>query len=219
MIILFLGPPGCGKGTQAKMLAKKKAIPVISTGDLLRLKLNESISALVKESMSTGALVPDEIVFSILADRISQKDCENGFILDGFPRSWQQVIQFENMLNKTNRSVGLAFNFIIDEELLIKRISGRFSCVSCGAIYNKFFNTTNKDGVCDSCGGVNFLTRADDNEEILRNRVGFYNSENHKIVDFYKKNNLLISIDAVKDIEIVYNQIASYCELGGIINA
>lgn len=219
MIILFLGPPGCGKGTQARMLAKKKAIPVISTGDLLRSKLNDGISPLIRDSMSSGALVRDEIVVSVLADRISQKDCENGFILDGFPRSWQQVIQLENMLNKTNRSVGLAFNFAIDEELLIKRISGRFSCDSCGAIYNKFFNNTNQDGVCDSCGGVKFLTRADDNEEILKNRLGFYNSENHKIIDFYKKNNLLISIDAVKDIEIVYNQIVSYCELGGIINA
>lgn len=198
--IVLLGPPGSGKGTQASKLSKELGIPALSTGDALREEVkNESqIGLKAKEYMDSGALVPDEVVLGIVKSRISQEDCQNGFILDGFPRNKSQAGSLDKALSDLNKEIENVFNFEIDDEEVVKRISGRFFCDKCKEIYNKFFKKPEKEGVCDSCGSVEFSQRKDDNEATIRDRLRVYHEETSQLIEFYEKKDLIFSFNAVE---------------------
>jgi adenylate kinase len=206
---IFIGPPGSGKGTQSALLSKEFSIPQISTGDALRAEVsNETpVGVEAKSYIELGNLVPDNVVTKIIENRISKEDCKNGFILDGFPRNLFQANILEEMFSKKNISISKVIDFKIDDETLIKRISGRYTCAKCNAVYNKFFKNTKAEGVCDTCGSTDFISRKDDNEETVKNRVEVYNKETASLIQFYDKKNLLVSIDGLKKPTLVFKQI------------
>ena len=207
--IIFLGPPGSGKGTQAAMLAAELKIPTISTGEALRkeVELQSEIGKLAKSYMNSGKLVPDEVVVGIIKNRITQADCAKGFILDGFPRNMSQAIVLDEMMNSLNKKIEKVVNFEVGEDILVKRISGRFSCKGCGAVYNRYFKTPKKEGICDSCGSDNFESRADDNEATVKNRLKVYHESTFELIGYYEKKNLLVSLDAVKSAPLVFEEL------------
>ncbi len=206
--IIFLGAPGSGKGTQATMLSKSLAIPAVSTGDALRKEVEKKseIGELASSYMKSGKLVPDQVVVDIIESKI-KSECGNGFILDGFPRNIAQADILEKMLTKIGKKIDVVFNFEVGEDILVKRISGRYSCKSCGAIYNKYFKSPNKEGVCDTCQATQFESRADDNEETVKNRLKVYHESTFELISYYQKKNLLISIDAVKSAPLIFEGI------------
>jgi adenylate kinase len=209
MNIIFLGAPGSGKGTQAIMLAKELKIPAISTGEALRkeVELQSEIGKLAKSYMESGKLVPDEVVVGIIKNRITQQDCEKGFILDGFPRNMSQAIVLDSMISLLGKKIDKVFNFEVSEEILIKRISGRFSCKNCGMVYNRYFKLPTKEGVCDSCSSVHFENRADDNEATVKSRLKVYHESTFELSGYYEKKNLLVSVDAVKSAPLVFEEL------------
>ncbi len=209
MNIIFLGAPGSGKGTQAAFIAAKLKIPAISTGDALRkeVAIESEIGKLAKSYMDSGKLVPDEVVIGIIKNRIVQEDCQNGFILDGFPRNTSQADALETMLNSLSKKIDRVFNFDVTEEILIKRISGRFSCKNCGTVYNRYFKLPVKEGICDNCGSDQFDSRSDDTEETVKNRLKVYHDSTFELIGYYEKKNLLISIDAVKSAPLISERI------------
>ncbi len=198
--IILLGPPGSGKGTQGSKLSKEFNIPVLSTGDALRKEVSEGskIGLEAKKYMDSGDLVPDEVVLGIVKNRISQKDCDSGFILDGFPRNSSQAQELEVALKEIGKKIDIVFNFEIDDEEVVKRISGRFFCQKCQEIYNKFFKKTKKEGICDNCGSTEFSQRKDDNEETIRSRLKVYHEQTSKLIEFYEKKDLIFSFNAVE---------------------
>lgn len=209
MNIIFLGAPGSGKGTQAAMLAKELVSPAISTGEVLRKEVERQseIGKLAKSYMNSGQLVPDEVVVGIIKGRIAEPDCQKGFILDGFPRNMNQAIVLDEMLSSLNKKIEMVFNFEVGEEILIKRISGRFSCKGCGAVYNRYFKLPVKEGVCDNCGSDDFESRSDDNEATVKNRLKVYRESTFELIGYYEKKNLLLSVDAVKSAPLVFGEL------------
>lgn len=207
--IIFLGPPGSGKGTQAVDLAKFLAIPTISTGEALRKEVDakSEIGIMAKTYMDSGKLVPDEVVVNIIKNRISNSDCDNGFIVDGFPRNISQAIIFDDMMTSLGKKVNAAINFIADDDVLIKRISGRFACKNCGAVYNSYFKPTKKEGVCDNCGSDQFQSRSDDNEATVRERLKVYQETAMTLIGYYEKKNLIYSVDAVKSVPFIFEEL------------
>jgi len=207
--IIFLGAPGSGKGTQATIIAKDLFIPTISTGEILRNEVakDNEIGKLAKIYMESGGLVPDKIVVEMIKSRISMPDCNNGFILDGFPRNIVQGQILDDMLDSIDRKINAVIEIIVADEIIIKRISGRFSCKNCGMVYNHFFNLPKLINTCDKCGGVNFENRSDDNLEIVSNRLKTYHNNNRELVEFYRKKHLLSSIDGLKEIPLVNYEI------------
>lgn len=206
--LVLLGAPGSGKGTQGAMLAKELKIPNISTGDALRKEVAEQseIGKLAKSYMDSGALVPDQVVLDIVKNRVSQDDCQNGFILDGFPRNVSQAKMLDETLKTINKTISLALNFEVSDEVVIKRISGRFFCKKCGAIYNHHFKPLKKEGVCDECGSTEFDSRKDDKEETVRNRLKVYHEAGEGLVEYYQKKNLIYSLDAVKNTTLLFEE-------------
>jgi len=211
MNLVFLGLPGSGKGTQANLLAKEYDIVSISTGDLLRneIKNQTKIGLEAKKKIDNGDLVDDVVVIEILKNKIISQSCKNGFILDGFPRNINQAIKLDEMLKENNKKLTKVYNFVIDEDIIVKRILGRFSCNKCGAIYNKYYKNTTIDGVCDNCGSKEFDKRLDDNEITIKKRIEIFNQSNFKIVEFYSKNNLIVSVDALKLVPLIFEDIKS----------
>ncbi|NBV07028.1 MAG: adenylate kinase [Proteobacteria bacterium] len=212
MNVIFLGPPGSGKGTQAAMLAEELKIPTISTGETLRreVELQSEIGKLAKTYMNSGGLVPDEVVVGIIKNRIIKEDCKNGFILDGFPRNTSQALVLDLMFQSLGKKIHIVFNFEVNEDILIKRISGRFSCKNCGALYNNYFKQTKQKGICDNCKSDKFESREDDDESTVKNRLKVYHSSTMELIKYYEKKNLLCSIDAIKSVPLVF---------GGLIDA
>jgi|APGre2960657423_1045063.scaffolds.fasta_scaffold00170_13 adenylate kinase len=211
MNIIFLGAPGSGKGTQAQMLQSDLGIYSISTGDVLRKEVaNQSdIGKVAKSYMDSGKLVPDEVVIDIIKNTITQKFCAQGFILDGFPRTINQAIELDKMLGMLAKKIDKVFNFEVSDEVLIKRISGRFSCKKCGSVYNRYFKPAKKNGLCDVCGANEFESRVDDNEETVKNRLQVYYQSSFPLIEFYKKKNLLVSIDALKIASLIFEHLLS----------
>ena len=203
--IIFLGPPGSGKGTQSELLANDLKIPNISTGEMLRMEVvnNSEIGSIANRYMQAGGLVPDEVVVSIIKKRISEPDCNEGFILDGFPRNIHQARILSAMLDELGKKIDLVVDIDVDEGVLIKRIAGRFMCKECRVLYNSFFNPTKVSKICDKCGGNIFESRADDNEETVRNRLLIYNQNNKELVDFYRKKGLIYFVDGLKDVALL----------------
>lgn len=196
MNLILLGPPGAGKGTQAQKLVEKLGVPQISTGDLLRAAVREgtSLGQQAKAYMDRGELVPDSIVVGMLAERMQAGDCANGFILDGFPRAVSQGEALEEMLSNTGRSIDHVVSIEVPEEELVRRLTGRRSCPKCGAMFHVVFNPPAKEGVCDNCG-AELVTRADDNEETIRNRIGVYREQTEPLKAFYREKGLLRTVD------------------------
>lgn len=213
MKLIFLGPPGAGKGTQAKMLIEKYQIPQISTGDILRAAVKEGtpLGKKAKEYMEAGKLVTDDIVIGIMQDRLKQEDCKKGFILDGFPRTVAQAEALDGMLNDLNMPLDMVLALTVPDEELLKRLTGRRTCKSCGQMYHIFFDPPKKDSVCDKCGGE-LYQRADDNEETIKNRLAVYHSQTSPLLEYYSKKGLLREIDGTASPEEIFKKIIAVLE-------
>jgi len=207
-ILIFLGPPGSGKGTQAKKLAEELKLPHIALGDILReeVRVESEIGKRAKEFMNAGKLVPDELTIELTRLRITKADCGAGFILDGFPRSWQQAEALEQMLKEKKWEVGRVIYFRIPEEEVVERLADRRSCKDCGAVYHLKFNPPRGAGKCDLCGGE-LYQRADDNEETIRHRFEVYEQRTRPLIEQYIKAKKLLELDASKPIDAVYKDL------------
>lgn len=207
--LVLLGAPGSGKGTQGAMLAKALDIPTISTGDALRREVTEQseIGKLAKSYMDSGKLVPDEVVLGIVKNRLNQDDCKKGFILDGFPRNVNQAEKLDEMLESINKKISLALDFQVADEVVVKRISGRYFCKKCGAIYNRYFKQPEKENVCDECKSSEFDSRSDDKEETVKNRLKVYHESTAGLVEYYQRKNLIYSLDAVKNSALLFEEL------------
>lgn len=208
MNLIFLGPPGAGKGTQAKMLIERYNIPQISTGDILRAAVAEGtdLGKKAKEYMEAGKLVPDEVVIGIIEQRLKQSDCEGGFILDGFPRTVAQAEALDKVLENMGRKIDHVLSLDVPSEELIKRLTGRRTCKKCGAMYHIIFNPPKSQGVCDKCGGE-LYQRPDDNEETVKSRLDVYNQQTRPLIDFYNNQGLVRKIDGRGGIKEIFEQI------------
>lgn len=208
--LIFLGPPACGKGTQTNRLSEYLGFPHIDTGSLLRAEIAKATpeGLYAKSFIDKGQLVPPELVGKIIGNRLAEKDCENGYVLDGYPRSLAQA----EMLEEINKNVDKekadfkAIYFDIDTELLIERIINRQSCPKCGEIYNKKFKPSKVENICDKCN-VELKTRADDNEEIARARFDTYFRETAPLIEFYEKKGVLFKMDANGSIDEVWDRL------------
>lgn len=208
MKIILLGPPGAGKGTQAAGIVEKYNIPHISTGDIFRKNIKEGteLGKKAKEYMDQGLLVPDELTVGLVTDRISQKDCENGFMLDGFPRNVSQAKHLDEFLQNANISLDKVVNIEVDKSILVERAVGRRICKSCGATYHVEFNPPKESGVCDVCGGE-LYQRADDTEETVSKRIQVYLDETKPLVNYYSEQGIIANINGKQSIEKVFDDI------------
>jgi len=197
MIFILLGPPGAGKGTYSQKLIDFYKIPQISTGDILRaaVKQGTDLGKQAKDYMDKGILVPDEIIVGIIEQRIKEKDCANGFLLDGFPRTVNQADALEFIFKKNNLTLNAVINFIVNDDVLHKRLTGRRLCKNCGANFNIFTLPPKKEGICDKCAGE-LYQRDDDKEEVIAKRLVVYKNQTAPLIEYYKKRNLLKDIDA-----------------------
>ncbi len=208
MKIIMLGAPGAGKGTQAKQIADKYSIPHISTGDIFRanLKAGTDLGKKAKEYMDQGLLVPDELTCDLVMDRISQDDCRNGFVLDGFPRTIPQAEALDAALSKIGQKMDYAVDVDVPDENIINRMSGRRACLNCGATYHIVSIPTKVEGVCDRCGSPVVL-RDDDQPETVKKRLEVYHAQTQPLIDYYKKQNILKSVDGTQPMEKVFDAI------------
>ena len=205
MILILLGPPGSGKGTQAKRLEDGRGLVQLSTGDMLRAAVasGNEMGQQAKKVMGAGELMPDEIMIQIISDRIDEPDCQNGFILDGFPRTTPQAEALDKLLDAKSLNLGKVIELKVDEEALVERVTGRYSCAKCGSGYHDKFQQPKQDGVCDSCGSTEFSRRSDDNEETVRSRLAAYHDQTAEIVPYYLGKGLLAEINGMAEIEDV----------------
>lgn len=208
MKLILLGPPGAGKGTQAKMLVERFGVPQISTGDILRAAVKEGtpMGVKAKSCMDSGALVPDEVVVGIVEERLQKDDCAAGFILDGFPRTVPQADALTTTLSALNKDLDSVVSLEVDIEALVARLAGRRACKLCGAGYHLQYEPPTKAGVCDACGG-DLIQRDDDQEETIRNRMAVYLDQTLPLVEYYGKSGLLSKVDGMAPIEEVRSAI------------
>jgi adenylate kinase len=209
MNIILLGPPGAGKGTQAKFLEDKYGIVQLSTGDMLRAAVasGSEVGQKAKVIMNAGRLVPDDLVIRMISDRIDRPDCKNGFILDGFPRTVPQAEALDEMLAEKGLKLDHVIEMTVDDDALVERITGRYSCAKCGAGYHDLFQLPKVAGVCDSCGGTAFKRRADDNVETVETRLTQYHAQTAPILPYYRSRGILKAVDGMLAIEEVTVQI------------
>ena len=209
--LIFLGPPACGKGTQTNRLAEFFGFPHIDTGSLLRAEIAKETEEgkIAKSFIDKGHLVPIDLVATIIGKRLSEDDCKNGYVLDGYPRSMEQALKLEDINASTDKGIDVSFKaiyFDIDTQILIERIINRQSCPKCGEIYNKKFKPSKVENMCDKCN-VPLKTRADDNEEIAKERFNTYFQETSPLIEFYEKKGVLRKIDANGSIEEVWERL------------
>lgn len=214
MNIILLGPPGSGKGTQAKRIEQTHGLVQLSTGDMLRATTaaDTEFGRRVKAIMDSGQLVPDAIIIEMIDRRIAQPDCSNGFILDGFPRNVPQAEALDAMLAEHDLRLDHVILLEVDEVALVDRLSGRFTCTQCGASYHDRYNRPQRDGVCDACGGTEFARRADDRPEALAARFAVYRDQTAPILPYYRDRGILRRVDGMAGIDMVTCQID--CILG-----
>ena len=210
MKIIMLGAPGAGKGTQAKMIADKYGVPHVSTGDIFRanIKNGTELGMEAKKYMDQGLLVPDELTVKILLDRVSQPDCKNGYVLDGFPRTIPQAEVLDKALAELGESIDYAIDVDVPDENIVKRMSGRRACVSCGATYHVVHVPPKKEGICDRCGSE-LILRDDDKPETVKNRLDVYHKQTQPLIDFYTKKGMLKTVDGTVDMQDVFKAIVA----------
>jgi len=209
MNVILLGPPGAGKGTQAKRLEKRHNLIQLSTGDMLRAAVasGSELGRKAKSVMDAGHLVPDDLMIAMIADRIGQADCANGFILDGFPRTTPQAEALDRMLAAKGLQLQAVIEMKVDEDVLVDRITGRYTCARCGAGYHDRYQKPKVAGVCDNCGGTEFKRRADDTEETVRTRLAAYHAQTAPILPYYRGRGVLQAVDGMASIDEVTRQI------------
>ncbi len=216
MRLILLGPPGAGKGTQARRLEAAHGLAQLSTGDMLRAAIaaDTEVGRRAKDIMARGELVPDEVVVGIIAERVGAKDCARGFILDGFPRTLAQAEALDEML--TARGIGLdaVFEMRVDEEALVDRITGRYTCAGCGAGYHDRNIKPARDGICDRCGGSEFSRREDDNEASVRTRLEAYHGQTAPLLPYYQARGVLKGVDGMADPDVVTAEITAVLGVG-----
>lgn len=198
MRMTIMGPPGGGKGTQAEIISEKLSIPHISTGAIIRNAIREKteLGKIAEGYIAEGQLVPDKVVIDMVSKRLSEKDCENGYILDGFPRTLPQA----DAMDEIGIELDSALNLLVQDEVIVDRLGGRRECKVCAAPYHVKFNPPEKDGVCDKCGGV-LITRDDDVPDTIRQRLSVYHSETEPLVDFYNRKGILVNVAGRDTIE------------------
>lgn len=210
MKIIMLGAPGAGKGTQAKMIADKYGVPHISTGDIFRanIKNGTELGMEAKKYMDQGLLVPDELTVRILLDRVAQDDCKNGYVLDGFPRTIPQAEVLDSELTKLGDHIDYAINVDVPDENIVKRMSGRRACLTCGATYHIDHVPPKKEGICDVCGSE-LVLRDDDKPETVKNRLNVYHEQTQPLIDFYTEKGVLKTVDGTVPMEEVFAAITA----------
>ncbi len=215
MNLILLGPPGAGKGTQAKRLAAALKVPQLSTGDMLRAAVaaGSELGKRVKTVMDAGRLVSDDIMIDLIAQRIDRPDCKSGFILDGFPRSLPQAEALDKMLAARKLKIDRVVEMQVKDDALVERITGRFTCAKCGAGFHDKFQRPKKDGQCDVCGGKEFTRRADDKEETVRARLKAYHAQTAPLLPYYRARGALRAVDGMASIDQVTRQMQAVVEL------
>ncbi|KRG14308.1 adenylate kinase [Virgibacillus soli] len=210
MNLVLMGLPGAGKGTQADKIVEKYGTPHISTGDMFRAAISEGteLGLKAKSFMDQGALVPDEVTIGIVQERLNKPDCENGFLLDGFPRTVAQAEALEAILDEIGKKIDFVINIQVDKEILMERLTGRRICENCGTAYHLVFNPPAVEGVCDRCGGK-LYQRADDNAETVQNRLEVNLQQTQPLLDFYQEKGYLKNINGQQHIDQVFADIDS----------
>lgn len=210
MKIIMLGAPGAGKGTQAKKIAEKYSIPHISTGDIFRanIKGGTELGMKAKSYMDQGQLVPDEVTIGMLLDRISEADCENGYVLDGFPRTIPQAESLTAALEQRGEKIDYAVNVDVPDENIVTRMSGRRACLACGATYHIVYSAPKTEGVCDTCG-EKLVIREDDKPETVQKRLTVYHDQTQPLIDYYQNAGILVTVDGTKNLNDVFADITA----------
>ena len=217
MNVVLFGPPGSGKGTQAQFIVERYKIPQISTGDMLRVavKAQSPLGVLAKAVMDKGALVSDDIVLGLVKERISLVDCDSGFILDGFPRTISQADALKSLLDDISKKIDLVISLEVDNQEVIKRLSGRRTCSGCGKGYHIIFSKPVRENVCDVCG-MSLVQRDDDSELTILNRLDVYEQQTSSLKEYFKKLGVLYSLPGSGSIADVQSQICAIIDAGGI---
>ncbi len=210
MRVIMLGAPGAGKGTQAKKIAEKYSIPHISTGDIFRanIKNGTELGTKAKTYMDQGLLVPDELVVDLVVDRVNQDDCNNGYVLDGFPRTIPQAESLDEALISLNQEIDYAINVEVPDENIVRRMSGRRACINCGATYHMQYMKPKKEGICDVCGSE-LILRDDDKPETVLKRLGVYHDQTQPLIEYYTSKKKIAEVDGTIDIEDVFKEIVA----------
>jgi len=210
MRIVLLGAPGAGKGTQAKKLIEKYGIPQISTGDILRKAVADGtpLGKEAKSYMDKGELVPDSVVIGLVKERLQQDDCKKGFILDGFPRNTAQAETLDKVLDEMGMPLQVALSVDVDFDVLMKRLTGRRTCKSCGQMYNIYFSPPQKEGGCDKCGGE-LYQRDDDKKETIKKRLDVYEAQTAPLIDYYEKKGILKRVNGVGNIDEIFANVCA----------
>ncbi|MGE5581651.1 MAG: adenylate kinase [Bacillota bacterium] len=213
MNLILLGPPGAGKGTQAELLIEKYNIPHISTGDIFRAAVKEGtpLGTEAKRYMDSGQLVPDEVVIGIVKERLMKKDCQNGFLLDGFPRTVPQADSLDNFLESQGKKIDAVINIEVESEILLKRLTGRRVCRNCAAVYHVENKPTKTAGVCDHCGGEVYQ-RDDDTPATVGKRLEVYQAQTEPLIKYYQQKGLLHSFDGQEPIPVLFGKVCRILE-------